>query len=65
MTFSQTVTEHLERACAMRGSATFIEALGEGSLYGEANQRADALAGALGRIGVGKGIVSWPSSTTA
>jgi crotonobetaine/carnitine-CoA ligase len=56
MTFSQTVTEHLERACALRGSATFVEALGEGSLsYGEANQRADALAGALGRIGVGTG----------
>lgn len=56
MTFSHTVTEHFERACVQHGSATFIEAPGGEDLsYGEANQRADRLAGALGRVGVGKG----------
>lgn len=56
MTFSHTVTEYFERACAQRGSATFIEIPGGNSLsYEEANFRADALANALARIGVGKG----------
>ena len=49
------VTEYFERACAAR-SATFIEIPGGNSLsYEEANFRADALANALARIGVGKG----------
>jgi crotonobetaine/carnitine-CoA ligase len=56
MTVSHTVTDYFERACAQRGSATFVEAP-EGDLlsYEEANCRADALASALSRIGVGKG----------
>lgn len=55
MTFSHTVAEYFERACAQRGSATFVEVPGGDSLsYDEANFRADALASALVRIGVGK-----------
>jgi carnitine-CoA ligase len=55
MTFSHTVAEYFERACAQRGSATFVEVPGGDWLsYDEANLRADALASALIRIGVGK-----------